>query len=168
VVQGVGKMLRKAFKLNGFVLSARRLDGVLRGEKMSMTNLEGRYVKNTYNAKKAAAFESSWKTDRKDFLQKLGNDPEYTAALKSAGLSSKEIKDLKSGKTPEGYQVHHKVPRDYGGDNSFENLILMKDDPYHQLLTKYQNTLTNEGLAPKVGSYVPFPIPNGSVYVPGK
>ncbi|MBB1150800.1 HNH endonuclease [Myroides sp. NP-2] len=39
-------------------------------------------------------------------------------------------------------EVHHKLPLDDGGTNDFSNLVLIKNDPYHQALTNYQNKVT--------------------------
>ena len=35
------------------------------------------------------------------------------------------------GLVPDGWQVHHKIPLDQGGTNDVENLVLIKNDPYH-------------------------------------
>jgi hypothetical protein len=36
------------------------------------------------------------------------------------------------------YQVHHKLPLDDGGTNATSNLMLIKTDPDHRLITNYQ------------------------------
>ncbi|MGG1688404.1 HNH endonuclease signature motif containing protein [Pseudalkalibacillus sp. NRS-1564] len=35
-----------------------------------------------------------------------------------------------------GYQVHHKLPLDDGGNNDLSNLILIKNDPNHKVRIK--------------------------------
>ncbi|WP_165998419.1 HNH endonuclease signature motif containing protein [Bacillus sp. Cs-700] len=47
-----------------------------------------------------------------------------------------------------GYQVHHKLPLDDGGNNDFSNLILIENDLHHKVLTNSQKNST-KGL--KVG-----------------
>lgn len=59
--------------------------------------------------------------------------------MKDAGLSEIDILDIKDGFVPEGWQVHHKLPLDDSGDNSFENLVLIKNEPYHKVITNYPN-----------------------------
>lgn len=70
---------------------------------------------------------------------------------------------MEAGKVPTGYQVHHKLPLDDGGTNDFKNLVLIKNDPFHKVLTNTQKTLTkdlNVGETMKLE----WPIPDGSIY----
>jgi hypothetical protein len=62
------------------------------------------------------------------------------AQLEGAGISRQEI-DLmvSSGKAPEGYQVHHRLPLDDGGTNATDNLILIRDDVEHRAVHGYYN-----------------------------
>jgi hypothetical protein len=100
---------------------------------------------------------------RKNFLQDLVNDEKKVKQLFDAGLTETDIKNLKNGLVPDGYQVHHKLPLDDGGTNDFENLILIKNDPYHKVLTNSQRDLT-KGL--KVGDSINinWPLPEGFIY----
>lgn len=41
-----------------------------------------------------------------------------------------------------GFEVHHKVPLEGGGDNSFDNLLVIKADPFHKALTREYDILT--------------------------
>ena len=66
---------------------------------------------------------------------------------------------------PQGWQVHHKLPLDDGGTNSFDNLVLIKNDPHHIALTNAQRTLVGD-LAVGQSRQVDFPIPRGFVYPP--
>lgn len=100
---------------------------------------------------------------RADFLKRLGADKE--AELRAAGFDDADIALIKQGKVPEGYQVHHKKPLDDGGDNSFDNLVLIKNDPYHQAITNAQKRLVGD-LQPGQSRTVDFPIPEGSIYPP--
>ena len=42
---------------------------------------------------------------------------------------------------PKGYQVHHELPLDDSGTNDFSNLVLIKNEPYHKVVTNYQNSI---------------------------
>ncbi|WP_390889761.1 HNH endonuclease signature motif containing protein [Enterobacter sichuanensis] len=70
---------------------------------------------------------------------------------------------LARGGVPKSWQVHHKLPLDDGGDNSFENLILMKTSPYHQVLNNTQALIIKQ-LRPGESMDVLWPMPNGSIY----
>ncbi|MBS5988049.1 HNH endonuclease signature motif containing protein [Clostridium sp.] len=83
--------------------------------------------------------------------------------MKDAGLSEIDILDIKDGFVPEGWQVHHKLPIDDSGDNSFENLVLIKNEPYHKVITNYQNSIVR-GLKEGEIKKIEFPIPEGSIY----
>ena len=69
----------------------------------------------------------------------------------------------KKGRPPTGWQVHHKLPLDDGGTNDIDNLILVKNDPYHQAITNAQNDLTKD-LKPGETIEIDFPIPEGFIY----
>jgi hypothetical protein len=49
---------------------------------------------------------------------------------------------MENGLCPDGCQVHHNKPLDDGGTNDFNNLVLIKNDPYHKAVTAYQNSST--------------------------
>jgi uncharacterized protein len=100
---------------------------------------------------------------RSDFLRRLGADKERE--LRAAGMNDADIALIQQGKVPQGWQVHHKKPLDDGGDNSFDNLVLIKNDPYHQAITNAQRRLVGD-LVPGETRAVDFPIPQGSIYPP--
>lgn len=99
-------------------------------------------------------------TTRKAFLKDLGQNTEY---LKNAGFSDDDILKIQSGRIPDGWQVHHKLPLDDSGTNSFDNLVLIKNEPYHKVITNYQNSMIRQM---KVGDTktIQWPIPNGNIY----
>jgi uncharacterized protein len=99
---------------------------------------------------------------RADFLKRLGADQEK---LRAAGLNDADIALIQQGKVPQGWQVHHKKPLDDGGDNGFDNLVLIKNDPFHQAITNAQTRLVGD-LKPGEARTVDFPIPEGSIYPP--
>ena len=85
--------------------------------------------------------------------------------LRAAGFNDADIALVRQGKVPQGWQVHHKKPLDDGGDNSFDNLVLIKNDPYHQAITNEQKRLVGD-LQPGDTRAVDFPLPQGSIYPP--
>lgn len=99
-------------------------------------------------------------TKRKEFLKYLA---ESRIDLKSFGFSDSDILKIKDGKVPNGWQVHHKLPLDDGETNDFENLVLIKNEPYHKVLTNYQNSLV-KNLKPGESVTIKWPIPNGKIY----
>lgn len=100
---------------------------------------------------------------RADFARNLVATPERIVAAKRAGLDDTAIARLQDGKIPQGYQVHHKLPLDDGGTNSFDNLVLIQNSPYHTALTNAQRELVGD--LPVGGSReVDFPVPNGDIY----
>lgn len=142
-----------------------RVTARLKGEDIHLPNTELKRVdykkrkpedKNTLRNK----FDSS---ERKKFVQDLVKDDSNMEHFKRLGMTENDIARMKDGYVPEGFQVHHKLPLDDGGDNSFSNLVLIKNDPYHKALTAAQKSLTN-GMTPGMTRTFDWPIPNGSIY----
>ena len=100
---------------------------------------------------------------RKDFLTKLIKKPDALKKLKNAGITDDEIKLLKNGKVPKGWNVHHKLPLEDGGNNNFENLVLIKNEPYHYALSAYQKTAT-KGMKEGEAINIKWPIYDGYIY----
>lgn len=97
---------------------------------------------------------------RKNFLMDMGKQTEY---LRSAGFTEADILKIQNGYVPTGWQVHHKIPLDGGGTNDFSNMVLIQNEPYHKVLTNYQNSVMkdmNEGDI----IVVAWPQPNGNIY----
>jgi hypothetical protein len=143
-------------------------EGKLKGATIKFPGVTMRplnYVKRSEEA--TAALRSEFKNKVKTaFLKDLGNDPAKRAALEKAGLSKAEIETLaKEGVAPEIYQVHHKLPLDDGGTNSFDNLVLILHDPYHKAITNEQNALTR-GMKAGESKTIDWPIPEGFIYHP--
>lgn len=60
--------------------------------------------------------------------------------LKGAGFSAEMVADMvRTGKPPQGYQVHHRIPLDDGGTNAHNNLILIQDNVEHRAVHGYYN-----------------------------
>ncbi|WP_236348013.1 HNH endonuclease signature motif containing protein [Enterobacter cancerogenus] len=97
-------------------------------------------------------------TVRKKFLMDMASTPESMN-----NFSPSQLLRLRNGKTPEGWEVHHKLPLDDGGTNAFENLVLMEKEPYHKIFTNMQRAAT-KGMSPGDSKITPWAIPSGSVY----
>ncbi|MCY7959467.1 T7SS effector LXG polymorphic toxin [Bacillus spizizenii] len=139
--------------------------GTLKGEQVLLKGVKVKEISYTKRSSEETAklrrkFNSSIK---KQFLKGLSNDPNKVKKLKKAGLTDKDIARMKDGLNPKGYQVHHKLPLDDGGTNDMDNLILIKNDPYHKAITNEQNSLT-KGLTPGETKKINWPIPNGEIY----
>lgn len=143
--------------------------GTLKGEKV---HLEGVKVKEIIyskrfpdeTAKLRKEFDSSV---RKEYLRQLANAPQKVEQLRIAGLAETDIARMRDGYNPKGWQVHHKLPLDDGGTNALDNLILIRNDPYHKAITNEQNALTRD-LAPGQNKIINWPIPEGDIYPSGK
>ena len=134
----------------------------LRGETVTLNNVS---IKNVSYIKRNAAELQSLRTEfntstRKAFLQDLGKNSEY---LKNAGFSETDILKIQNGRVPNGWQVHHKLPLDAGGSNTFDNLVLIQNEPYQKVLTNYQNSIAGQMKAGEVQT-VQWPMPNGNIY----
>ncbi|MCY8573588.1 T7SS effector LXG polymorphic toxin [Bacillus haynesii] len=140
--------------------------GSLKGEQIHLKNVKVKEISYTKRdpaetKKLRSTFNGSVK---KKFLKSLVNDPQKLKQLKNAGLSDSDIARMQDGLNPKGWQVHHKLPLDDGGTNSMDNLILMKNDPFHKAITNEQNALTR-GLTPGQTKKIKnWPIPNGEIY----
>ena len=139
--------------------------GILKGEKVFLKDFyldTFEYIKRVpeelNNLRKAFNY-----SERKKFLVSISNDADNVKELKKAGLSDEQLKIIENGNVPYGYQVHHKKPLDDGGDNSIENLILIKNDPYHKSITNLQKNLT-KGLKPGDSKILDWPMVDGIVY----
>ncbi|UYZ62001.1 type VI secretion system tube protein TssD [Hymenobacter weizhouensis] len=102
---------------------------------------------------------------RPKFLKKISNDPMYVAELRKAGFDDQALKIMQGGNVPTGWQVHHKLPLDDGGDNSFNNLLLIKNTPYHSAVTGYQKTNTGH-LTPGQSVIIKWPTYSRGIVYP--
>ncbi len=96
---------------------------------------------------------------RKRFLQWLAE--ERRAEILSAGLVSFDLDLMERGLVPPTHNVHHIIPLDDGGDNAFENLILLRSEKEHRAMTAFQNRLTR-GLREGQSIEVDYPMPTSS------
>lgn len=64
--------------------------------------------------------------------------------LQKAGLTPQVIQLMASSRVaPTSYQVHYIVPLAGGGTKGLSNLVLIKNEPDHNLITAYQNSMTS-------------------------
>lgn len=142
------------------------MEGPLRGSPVPLPGFH--IIQLTYTKRSKAdlkALRDKFDTSaRKEFLKKLSKDPKTVQTLKDAGLSSDELRRVADGKVPNlEWQVHHKVPLDDGGDNQFDNLVLIKNDPYHKAITNLQNVSTR-GMQPGDTRVLSWPVCPSSIY----
>lgn len=86
--------------------------------------------------------------------------------LNKAGFSNKEIQQMAAGKTPNGWNTHHKQSIYAGGTNDFDNLILIRRRPYHDMLHYHLINPQLQGMQEGETRKVNLPIPEENVYVP--
>ena len=97
---------------------------------------------------------------RKLFLNELAQN---TQRLKKLGFSETDILRIQNGRVPKGWQIHHKIPLDDSGENSFDNLVLIQNDPCHKVITNYQNAMVRKMKAGDILT-IPWPIVDGTIY----
>ena len=134
----------------------------LRGEDVTLNDVkiqEISYVKRSSSELKTLRNEFNTST-RREFLENLGKNAEY---LRNAGFSETDILKIQNRRVPDGWQVHHILPLDDSGTNSFDNLVLIQNEPYHKVITNYQNSVARQM---KIGEVqvVQWPRPNGNIY----
>lgn len=95
---------------------------------------------------------------RKNFLKDIADNPEVVKRLDTFDRNI-----LAKGFVPDGYQVHHKLPLDDSGDNSFDNLVLISTRPEHAAFTTAQKRIT-ASLNPTGTNIVLWPKPQGIIY----
>jgi hypothetical protein len=142
-------------------------EGTYKGKTVKMSGMSERKIR--YVKRSRAKYESLRQefdsTIRRAFLRDLAGDPSKVAALRAAGLTSRDIALLREGLVPPKWQVHHKIPLDDQGTNSFDNLVLIRNTPAHSVLTVTQRRLVGD-LSPGQHRDVSFPVPEGFVYPP--
>lgn len=107
----------------------------------------------------------AFKRTRRDFLKYVGYH--HINELLAAGMTEDAIKLVKKGKAPENFNIHIRVPFDYGGTNSFSNLVLIQTHPFHTEIHRFidMQTLTQSNFKPRK---LFLPSPKGKVYFPGE
>jgi uncharacterized protein len=142
--------------------------GTLRGAQVDLPGVSVQSVTFTKRSDDARntlrrAFDNK---ERADFVKGLANDPAKVTQLRRAGLDDAQIRMLADGEIPQGWQVHHKIPLDVGGTNAHSNLVLIKNEPYHKVITNTQNTASRGMTEGQTRVIDQWPIPPGFVYPP--
>ena len=129
----------------------------------NMELIEVNYV--MLDANWLSELRKAFKRTRRDFLKYVGYH--HVNELIAAGMDEEDIKLVKKGKAPENFNIHVRVPFDYGGTNSFSNLVLIQTHPYHNEIHRFidMQTLIQPNLKPMK---LFLPSPKGKVYTPGE
>lgn len=101
---------------------------------------------------------------RKAFLKFLAEEQQKDLIL--AGFTRKEINEMSQGKTPNGWNTHHKKSIFCGGTNDFSNLILIRKDPYHDMLHYHLINPQIQNMSAGDKATVVLPIPTENIYIP--
>ena len=109
--------------------------------------------------------QKAFKRTRRDFLKYVGYH--HINELLAAGMSEEAIKLVKKGKAPENFNIHRRVPFEYGGTNSFSNLVLIQTHPFHTEIHRFidMQTLNQPNFKPRK---LFLPAPKGKVYFSGE
>lgn len=129
----------------------------------NMDLIEAEFV--LLDAQWLSELRKAFKRTRRDFLKYVGYH--HVNELMAAGMDDESIKLVKKGKAPENFNIHVRVPFDYGGTNSFSNLVLIQTHPFHTELHRFldMQTLTQPNFKPRK---LFLPSPKGKVYFPGE
>ncbi len=111
--------------------------------------------------KRRAEFEKGIRAAFVKYLAKTQKD-----ALLRAGVTRQQIRGMRDGHTPNGFNTHHKHPIYGGGTNDFSNLVLIRREPYHDMM--HYHVITPQTATMKTGDRkkVKIPDPQSPVYVP--
>ncbi|MBC1537265.1 hypothetical protein HCJ52_14275, partial [Listeria sp. FSL L7-1485] len=148
-----------------FHLSKTEHIGKLRGEVIKLDGvMEKTIIYTKRSSSEAKVLRKEFNSSvRKSYLTNLVKDKSVIKELKNAGLKESDIQLMKNGKVPREYSVHHKLPLDDSGTNNFDNLMLIKDEPYHKVITNAQIQFSKK-LKSGESVKVKFPIPDGNIY----
>lgn len=113
---------------------------------------------------KMHSLRHEFRRTRKDFIKYIAYNLE-TECLDS-GLPPQDIEKLKLGIAPENFNVHIKIPFEYGGDAEFSNMCFIQTHPYHSEIHKFIDMQILEQNEKIKLDLLYLPIPFGKVYVP--
>jgi len=131
----------------------------------NLPNMELKEVEFTALAtNKKNEMRRGFKRARRDFLRYIAY---YNVSeLKDAGIDERGLQILKKGKVPENFDVHLKVPFEYGGTNDFSNLIFIQTHNFHDDIHRFIDMqTTSQPLGCRL-SKLYIPVAEGRVYVP--
>lgn len=145
---------------------ANEFTSTLRGEPVTLKNVSMRPLTYTKRPPEVTAkLRSEFNQVRKSFLKDMASTEEKRSILRGRGFTDTEIARMQDkGAIPKsGWQVHHNKPLDDGGDNAFDNLTLIKNDPYHQAITNYQMKMAR-GMQPGDTQVLDWPFIDSPLY----
>ena len=147
-------------------LSDLEVFGTYKGQPVGLPGFH--YEEISYTKRDPAAttaLRRKFNSVREAFVKKISTDPTTVAALQAAGLDDNALNLMRNGEVPAGYQVHHQLPLDDSGDNSFDNLIFIQQTPYHSVITTHQLRVTGK-LKPGQTGIVQWPFYRGGIVYP--
>lgn len=142
--------------------------GTLRGTRVELPGMTVQSINYTKrSAEELRTLRNAFdRTERAGFVRSLANDPAKVEQLRRAGLTDDQIRMLADGRIPQGWQVHHKLPLDDGGTNDYSNLVLIRNEPFHKVITNAQNAATRGMAEGETRLIEQWPIPPGFIYPP--
>lgn len=122
----------------------------------------------TYNvpskAERVAMRQEFEQVKRAEFIKYLAETQQE--ALKKAGVTSKQLEGMKRGFTPHGFNTHHKLPIHGGGTNDFSNLVLVKREPWHDMMHYHLINPQTKGMHEDDRKRISIPNPETFVFEP--
>lgn len=107
------------------------------------------------NWQEMAKFYTDYQRIREVFLKLLGYS--YRDECLKRGLTKEDIKLLCRSIAPENYNVHIKVPFDFGGSLDFSNFSLVQTHPTHNYLHQiFDMQIENEFLQRHKKIFIPY------------
>ena len=101
---------------------------------------------------------------RAEFIKYLAETQQD--ALKKAGITAKQLEGMKKGYTPHGFNTHHKLPIHGGGTNDFSNLVLVKREPWHDMMHYHLINPQTKGMHDGDRKRIVIPDPKTPVFEP--
>lgn len=113
--------------------------------------------RNSMSKKEILNMQKEFKRARRDFLKFVAYN--LREQLVTLGLLPFEIEQMQRGRSPENFNVHIKIPFEYGGTLDFSNLIVMPTHPYLDEIYKFidMQLLHYPVGAPATVLYIPTP-----------
>lgn len=114
------------------------------------------------SAEEVIKMQKGFSRIRKEFIKYVAYN--LKKQLVALGLLPFEIEEMQNGKSPENFNVHIKVPFDYGGLLDFDNLIMIPTHPYTDEIYKYIDMQLLQYPVGKPATILYMPVPRGKVF----
>lgn len=99
-----------------------------------------------------------------EFLRYLAYD--HVVELNTIGIGPEGLKMMKSGRCPENYCVHRKLPLSARKVQGFSNMVLMQARPWHLNFHRFINPQLTRQRSGGDRWHVFVPVPVGLVFIP--